>query len=53
MHKNRSKDEFEAFDAMMHKLIQVPHSEIKAKLEAEKMKKQEKRKLKAGKTKSQ
>ncbi len=31
--------EFEKFDATMRKLIKVPHSKIKAKLEAEKAEK--------------
>lgn len=38
-------DEFEKFDSTMRKLISVPHSEIKAKLDAEKRAK-EKRKAK-------
>lgn len=37
-------DEFGNFDRMMHKLIKVPHSKIKAKLDQEKeLKKNEKR----------
>ena len=36
--------EFEKFDTMMKKLIRVPHGELKAKLDAEKSKKQTKRK---------
>jgi hypothetical protein len=39
--------EFENFDSTMRKLIQVPHSEIKAKLEAEKAEKQRKKKREA------
>jgi hypothetical protein len=35
MPRNRS-DEFERFDATMRQLLRVPHSEIKAKLDAEK-----------------
>jgi len=36
--------EFEKFDSTMRKLIAVPHSEIKAKLEAEKAEKAKKKK---------
>jgi hypothetical protein len=32
----KTQNEFENFDATMRKLIKVPHSKIKAKLEAEK-----------------
>jgi hypothetical protein len=32
----RNKSEFENFEHTMRELIKVPHSEIKAKLEAEK-----------------
>ena len=32
----KEKSEFEKFDSTMHRLIKVPHSQIKAKLEAEK-----------------
>jgi hypothetical protein len=32
----KRKTEFEKFDALMQKLIKVPHSTIKAKLDAEK-----------------
>ena len=39
------KTEYENFDRMMQKLIKVPHSKIKAKLEAEK----EERNIKKGK----
>jgi Skp family chaperone for outer membrane proteins len=35
-------DEFARFDKTMRKLIQVPHSKIKAKLEAEKATKKRK-----------
>jgi hypothetical protein len=38
------KSEFDNFDATMHKLIQVPHSEIKAKLDTEKAAKKRKKK---------
>lgn len=31
--------EYQAFDALMGKLLEVPHSEIKAKLDAEKAEK--------------
>jgi len=40
----KNKNEFDNFDATMKRLIKVPHSEIKAKLDAEKAAK--KRKLK-------
>jgi hypothetical protein len=40
----KRKTEFDKFDALMQKLIKVPHSTIKAKLDAEKQGK--KRKLK-------
>jgi hypothetical protein len=36
--------EFEKFDSTMRKLISVPHSEIKAKLDAEKAEKSKKKK---------
>ena len=39
-------DEYAKFDSLMEKLLRVPHSEIKAKLEAEKMAKAKKRKPK-------
>jgi hypothetical protein len=35
--------EFERFDNLMHQLIKIPHSELKAKLDAEKKAKTEKR----------
>lgn len=38
--------EFENFDRTMQGLIKIPHSEIKAKLDAEKAAKNKKRKLK-------
>lgn len=40
----RNTEEFDKFDSTMRKLIAVPHSEIKAKLEVEKA--QKKRKIK-------
>jgi hypothetical protein len=43
----KSSEEFEVFDRTMRKLIQVPHSEIKAKLDAEKADKQRRKKRKA------
>jgi hypothetical protein len=36
-------EQFERFDATMRKLISVPHSEIKAKLDAEKREKQKRK----------
>ena len=39
--------EFDNFDKTMRQLLKVPHSEIKAKLDAEKLAKQKKRKPKA------
>jgi hypothetical protein len=44
MPKNNS--EFQNFDRTMRELIKVPHSEIKAKLDAEKAAKDKKRKVK-------
>jgi hypothetical protein len=38
------RSEFQKFDETMHKLISVPHSEIKAKLDAEKAAKKRKTK---------
>ena len=43
--KGSDNEEFNRFDRLMGKLLKVPHSEIKAKLEAEKAEK-EKRKVK-------
>jgi hypothetical protein len=40
-------EEFEKFDATMRKLIKVPHSKIKAKLDAEKAEKKRKPKASA------
>ncbi len=34
--KQHKQSEYERFDATMRQLLRVPHSEIKAKLEAEK-----------------
>jgi hypothetical protein len=42
----KQKNEFDQFDATMRKLISVPHSEIKAALDAEKAEKEKKRKAK-------
>jgi hypothetical protein len=36
----KRSEEFESFDRTMRKLVSVPHSEIKAKLDAEKVEKQ-------------
>jgi hypothetical protein len=41
--------EFENFDRTMHKLIDVPHSKIKAALDAEKAAKAKKKRRKANK----
>ncbi len=41
-----STSEFEKFDRTMKRLLSVPHSEIKAKLDAEKAEKAKKRKSK-------
>lgn len=38
----KSSEEFSNFDSMMRKLMTVPHSEIKAKLDAEKAEKKRK-----------
>ncbi|HEY2234626.1 MAG TPA: hypothetical protein VGK01_14215 [Candidatus Angelobacter sp.] len=44
MHKTvKTSDEYRAFESLLKQVIQVPHSEIKAKLEAEKRTKKEKR----------
>jgi hypothetical protein len=45
----KHKSEFENFDNTMRQLVKVPHSEIKAKLEAEKVEKEKNKKLKKGK----
>lgn len=39
----QNNQEFENFDRTMRKLINVPHSEIKAKLDAEKRAKQKRK----------
>lgn len=39
----KSSPEFEKFDRTMRKLLAVPHSEIKAKLDAEKQAKKRKK----------
>lgn len=39
----RTQSEFENFDRMMRELITVPHSKIKAKLDAEKRAKQKRK----------
>jgi hypothetical protein len=44
--KMPKKDEFEPFDRLMQKVIKVPHSEIKAKLDAEKKAKKQKKSAK-------
>jgi hypothetical protein len=43
----KQNSEFDNFDRTMRKLISVPRSEIKAKLDAEKVAKQKKRKVKS------
>ena len=43
---SRKSAEFEKFDRTMRKLIAVPHSEIKAKLDAEKRAKENRKKRK-------
>jgi hypothetical protein len=43
------KDEFANFDRTMRELIKVPHSKIKAKLDAEKQAKNKTKKQKEGK----
>jgi hypothetical protein len=43
----RNSGEFEAFDNTMRKLLEVPHSEIKRKLEAEKTAKKRKKSKKS------
>ena len=47
MEKTIKKSEFENFDAMARELLKVPHSEIKAKLEAEKTAKKRKKSRKS------
>lgn len=41
-----NKSEYDKFDNLMRQLIQVPHDEVKAKLEAEKAAKADKKKPK-------
>jgi hypothetical protein len=48
----KTNDEFEKFNRMMTSLVQVPHSEIKAKLDAEKAQKAKKAKKANGKKKT-
>ena len=43
----KRKQEYESFDRMMRKLLSVPHSEIKAKLDAEKRAKKRKKSRKS------
>lgn len=43
----KRNEEFENFDYAMRRLISVPHSEIKASLDAEKRAKEKKKKRKA------
>ncbi len=42
----KKENEFDNFDRTMRKLVAVPHSEIKAKLDAEKRAKEKRRKAK-------
>jgi hypothetical protein len=42
----KQNNEFEKFDSTMRQLMKVPHSEIKAKLDAEKRARDKKRKAK-------
>ena len=44
--RGKSGSEFENFDRTMQELMKVPHSEIKAELDAEKAAKKKKRKAK-------
>jgi hypothetical protein len=39
----KNKSEYEIFERTMHELMKVPHSEIKAKLDAEKAAKKRKK----------
>ena len=43
MTDTKNNSEYEKFDGMMQKLIKVPHSTIKAKLDAEKRAKQKRK----------
>ncbi len=45
----RDKSQFQAFDRTMRQLMSVPHSEIKAALDAEKAAKKKEKKRKANK----
>ena len=45
----KQNQEYDKFDQVMRKLMKVPHSEIKAKLDAEKAAKEKKRKPQKGK----
>jgi hypothetical protein len=42
----KQSKEFENFDHAIRELLKVPHSEVKAKLDEEKAKKREKKKVK-------
>ena len=44
---NKSKTEYDKFESTVRGLLKVPHSEIKAKLEAEKKEKVEKKEEKS------
>lgn len=41
--KSKMSAEYEAFEGLLRRVVQVPHSEIKAKLDAEKRRKEKKR----------
>lgn len=43
MKRNTKSNEYQAFENLLRRVVQVPHSEIKAKLEEEKRAKQLKR----------
>jgi len=47
MKRETHTPEYERFDSLMRLLIKVPHSEIKAKLDAEKRAKERKKKRKS------
>lgn len=47
----KKTDEYENFDRTVRDLLKVPHAEIKAKLEAEKVGKKRKKKAAGGKDK--
>jgi hypothetical protein len=40
---NKKQKEYEAFSSLVGRLLRVPHSEIKAKLDAEKQAKEQKK----------